>query len=337
MELFICLFLIIILFSIKINKEDNLTPLSKDNSIALKGIMAIVVLFHHISQNVKTPLTGALLFAGPIAVSVFFFVSGYGLMKSFKTKEGYLNNFINHRILPILIQFLIMNILYYIFRLIIGDGYSVIEFLKSFINGKTTMYYGWYILEIIVLYIVFYIACKVFNKKHNNIVLFTLFATIIMNIIMYIAGYDTCWYRSNLCLTMGMFTALKEHKINKLISKRKALSIFVLSITFVIGFILCQFIDNRILNCILFQLTLLVLQLDIYAVLIKFSFKGKIINWLGKNSLYIYILQAIPIYFMKYVYMINNPYLYTFIVINATIILAYIYKGIEKFIYNLKK
>ena len=82
---------------------------------SLRGFAAIGVIIHHISQEevfkqqkVLTPFVNA----GAFFVAIFFFCSGYGLIKSLDTKENYLKGFVKNRIVKSIILPFYINILY---------------------------------------------------------------------------------------------------------------------------------------------------------------------------------------------------------------------------------
>ena len=83
--------------SSKLGKKDLQKDIaSLDVMKSLRGFAAIGVILHHISQEmifqngkVLTPFVNA----GAFFVAIFFFCSGYGLIKSLDSKENYLHGF----------------------------------------------------------------------------------------------------------------------------------------------------------------------------------------------------------------------------------------------------
>ena len=71
--------------------------LSKERTVALRGILALMVLICHLHARVELFSNSILgtLFAsfGYLAVAVFFFLSGYGLTESYKKDNLTINNF----------------------------------------------------------------------------------------------------------------------------------------------------------------------------------------------------------------------------------------------------
>ena len=87
----------------KFGKKDEFNDdfLSLEVMKSLRGFAALGVILHHISQEYFFQEEGVLsvfVNAGAFFVSIFFFCSGYGLLKSLDTKKDYLKGFIRKRI-----------------------------------------------------------------------------------------------------------------------------------------------------------------------------------------------------------------------------------------------
>ena len=88
--------------------NSNNDVLDKYNSNKIKGLLAILIIMHHLSIYIKDVILFKILtIIGIIAVSAFFFYSGYGLMTSYLKKESYLKDFLNKRIMKIVIPYII--------------------------------------------------------------------------------------------------------------------------------------------------------------------------------------------------------------------------------------
>ena len=96
--------------------EFNEDFLSLETMKSLRGFAAIGVILHHISQQQTFQQEGILLpfvNAGAYFVAIFFFCSGYGLLKSFDSKPDYLKGFIKKRIVKSIIIPYYVDILIY--------------------------------------------------------------------------------------------------------------------------------------------------------------------------------------------------------------------------------
>ena len=81
--------------------------ISKEKSLSVRGLMAIAVIIHHAYQygplfkdNIITSVI--LQSYGFLAVSVFFFISGYGLTKSYCDRNGGVNCWFSTKSYPFL-------------------------------------------------------------------------------------------------------------------------------------------------------------------------------------------------------------------------------------------
>ena len=101
-------------FGRKLEFNDDFTSL--DAMKSLRGFAAMGVILHHISQEEVFQKSGVLspfVNAGAYFVAIFFFCSGYGLIKSLNTKENYLKGFIRNRIVKTIVVPFYVNVIIY--------------------------------------------------------------------------------------------------------------------------------------------------------------------------------------------------------------------------------
>lgn len=118
MEVLVLLLIIIIFYKSKILKKGfNEDYLSLKSSKLYKGFLAIIILFHHISQKVNPNLLFyKFSYVGYLAVAVFFFISGYGTHKSNLKSDKYRKNFLLNKFINILIPYIIVTTIYVIYN-----------------------------------------------------------------------------------------------------------------------------------------------------------------------------------------------------------------------------
>ena len=135
----------------------NNDVLDKYNSNKIKGLLALLIIIHHLSIYIKdTILLKVFTIVGAIAVSAFFFYSGYGLMTSYLKKENYLKDFWNKRIMKIVIPYIIA-IIFTILAYLLTRQLSLRKIFNSLVEGEPVVRFSWYVLAIIILYVVFYL------------------------------------------------------------------------------------------------------------------------------------------------------------------------------------
>lgn len=130
---------------------------------SLQGLAAFGVMCHHISQTEilqKASEIQAFKDIGFLFTGLFFFVSGYGLLKSLDSKRGYLDGFLKRRCVPILVSFYAMNFLYVIWHVVLRTPMSAGEWLCKIVGVSLLNDNAWFVPVILILYAAFYFAFK---------------------------------------------------------------------------------------------------------------------------------------------------------------------------------
>ncbi|MBO4460723.1 MAG: acyltransferase [Clostridiales bacterium] len=150
--------------------NDDYTSLETMKS--LRGFAAIGVILHHISQVDMFQQKGILapfLNAGAYFVAIFFFCSGYGLIKSLDSKPDYLKGFVRKRIVKAIVLPFYVNILFYVFYnlgdALTGTNIPAERWILN-LTGITMMNpFGWYPVVIALLYLVFFLSFRFIKKR----------------------------------------------------------------------------------------------------------------------------------------------------------------------------
>lgn len=145
---------------------DGQSMLSIQKTNALKGILAICVLISHLysifhfESKILNWVVGSLM--GYLSVSLFFFLSGYGLESSYeKKKDTYIEKFMKRKIIPFYTIYVILVGIYVGMRFITGENISFSDILKSLLYGGTVVKFGWFLQTILVLYLIFWMSYQV--------------------------------------------------------------------------------------------------------------------------------------------------------------------------------
>ncbi|MBP5491734.1 MAG: acyltransferase [Clostridiales bacterium] len=137
---------------------------SMDVMKSLRGLAAIGVILHHISQEQifqDRKILSPFVNAGAYFVAIFFFCSGFGLIKSLDTKKDYLKGFVKNRIVKaIIVPFYVNVIIYGIAAYIGGAKWPKEKWLLNF-SGLTMMnLYAWFPIVLALLYFMFFILFR---------------------------------------------------------------------------------------------------------------------------------------------------------------------------------
>ena len=154
---------------------------------SLRGFAAVGVILHHISQEDAFQWAGGqgkpgelALFvnAGYLFVAIFFFCSGYGLIKSLETKPDYLDGFIKKRVVKTLvIPYYVSVVIYGLFRFLCGERFPAAQWLTNCLGVTMMNVYAWYPDIAVILYLAFYF---IFRNIQNRRLCYVLMACIIV-------------------------------------------------------------------------------------------------------------------------------------------------------------
>ncbi len=149
----------------------------------IKLLSIAMIAIHHFLQTAMTrgdSSTFSALYcsqAGYLGVALFFFLSGYGVMKSHQRHPMSLGQFVNKRLLKIILPMLLANLLWAVFLFVFVDKLNVLDLSQKMdigdmsfwgvissiliINSKGGSYFDgtlWFIKVLLLLYIAFYIS-----------------------------------------------------------------------------------------------------------------------------------------------------------------------------------
>lgn len=308
----------------------------------LKGILACMVLICHL--HAKVALFSANVFGtvfsafGYLSVSVFFFLSGYGLREVTSKKAHYIQNFPKKKLLPFFYICCFTIFVYFIRDICVGNNISILTLLQSFFFGKTIVDNGWYLQTQLLFYIIFFLIYKFVKKKK---LLTLIFITALYCVFCAASQLSTTWYEASFGFPLGVLYSEYKNKINTILFKNKSIhliSIFCISIFFIITL----FLGNKSLLNEWFRIPIKFISSILFALLslsivLLINIKNVITEFLGKISLEIYILQGIFLNIFKKQLIIKNDWLYILCVVVCTLLLAFLFQPIYKRIGNIGK
>lgn len=263
--------------------------LSKTDTNMLRGFAAISIMFaHYVVYGIKeaNPFGGPVIvmqWAGGLGVCLFFFCSGYGLMQtSANHKVDF--GFLKQRFIKILPTYWVLNIFFALLRGDMGNG-----ILSVFLTILGLRSPAWFIVEILLIYILYFIVFQI-NPKYP--VLGMTVMLIIMSAVFFALNFEARWYNANFVFIIGMLCSKYKEKIITWLYHKYCLKLFgsvflfgMLALVFIVirGTIagdLMKILGGGIL-CILF------LQL-----VMKIKLNSPFIIYIGKNSLQLYLIHT---------------------------------------------
>lgn len=335
MGVVLLVFFIMIIYNMKIYTKDkfNYMYLSNKNMKSIRGILALLIVICHtfyylkIHSSIKIVdfLLQSLIGSGYLAVGVFFFISGYGIMYGYLNKRYYLDKFLSNRIIKILIPFIVTNILYILGKVCIGNKYSFKEILVSFFNCSI-MPNSWYMIVILIFYTTWYIIFCKYNKK-TAIILISVFVFSYM-ILAYMIELGKWWYVSCAPFVIGIvwcnYCNLIFNFFRKNYFKVLPILISLFCISYKFSIIISYLINKNIttiIEVLTYILSTITFSIILIMLLMKLKFDNHILNFYGDISLELYLIHNLVIIILGR-FGINNNFIFTILVFILSTILA---------------
>lgn len=332
MDIILLTYLFWILLPVFINRKKKKDYLSIENCTSLRGIAAIGIVLHHLSERIQEDsLFRWLAVIGYILVAYFFFLSGYGLMVQYrKKKEAYLAGFIRKRVLYLVIIYLLDIVLYALYDTLMGKPHTLGEIFKSiFVSGIARN--SWYMIVLIGVYFVFWIVFRVFKNMAESFKVFCVFLAQLFFAVYCIAlDISPIWYYSNFGFTVGMLYCKYQIVIDKQLENRYVASITAVSLSYFVLYFVPPLIEQFSTLEYLFLIRTLcrLISSPISAVLIVFlsyGFNPSALLWrkLGELSLEIYLLHGLVFSFLRSdVYFARSNVMWTVLTVVISILCA---------------
>ena len=302
--------------------------LSKEYTNCLRGIFAILVVIHHLYQYtglLRQSYLGAILqLCGFLSVSVFFFLSGYGLMLSSK-KANYVDQFLRTRFLPLYCFYIILIILYSLWTLILEKSCSPKEIIQSFFWGGTVVTNGWYLQATFISYLFYYFSFNVFSKAKLQLLSFGLFIFAYC-IFCHLIGLGSNWYQTIPCMFLGMLFSYKKADIDEIFDKHIWIIFIASSLSFVICLLLSKLSSIEAVFTTLYLMFFVCSTVALSYLLYNTSLINNYFFALcGNYSLEIYVSHGFFLRLIKLNY-IENILIYILVVVVGTILTSIILK-----------
>lgn len=285
----------------------------------IKGIAILLVLLGHLNIVDK---------GGCYGVTLFLFISGYGLMCSYK-KNG-LFQFWKKRIKGVWIPYLLITILWIVIDYFLGIKYNLTTIFSSLFGLNNiidiTM---WYIKYLIYWYLLFYLIFK--YVKNNSFKIISLMISAIFCFLLCKIDFFAPYSEGAIYFIffpLGVIYKFFENYFETTSIKYN----FDLPIL-----ILFLVIVKRTDTISIVASNLFFSYFIIKIVLINDCIKNNFLIFLGNISYEIYLLEGV--FLIKYVFIrnyISNDFLYVLVYILFVIILAYLYHKLINLICNFR-
>lgn len=300
----------------------------KDKMIPMRALMALVIVADHLTFFVDTLWLKPARELGAPIVSIFFFISGFGLFRAYQTKGPvYLDSFIRNKIFRIVLPVVLALLLYYGILWDPNRDYMG-EWKRLLFDGRPVLPYSWFAVAFLYFYIIYYLSFRFLSERWR---IFGLFAgVIIWMAIVILAGYDWCWWISSLAFPAGAIFAWKENEIYAFCESKRYRYYAVMGGLFFL-FLIFYLPRNPYLWTLCHVLIPIIVALIVARLPID-KLNCSIISFLAAISFEIYLCQGIPMELFKYRITVQPEWLYIISVYAMTIALAFLVNRISSFI-----
>ena len=223
--------------------------LDKDSSLELRGVGMIMIVLTHATAG--APLNASFFWSvtGIVGVALCFFLSGYGLFKSWKNKENYLQAFLPKKLVRVLAPYIIVYALFIASCMLLKEKLPLTRAffeLATLQMGRSPL---WYMKVQLLLYVLFYISFRFSKQEHMKIIMQALltFAYYSIAILLDIPDY---WYNTCLFFPLGLILARYEKQLIPILvgMKSQLISLAILMLTYGViyfrGWIIPVLVEN---------------------------------------------------------------------------------------------
>lgn len=317
--------------TILLKKNSDHICFSLAHTNALKGICVVGIVLHHCSQTTWESygyIWSEFTLIGSSLVSIYFFLSGYGLISSIKLKgKTYLDNFFSKRLKKILFSFIIATILWWFLSyLLFPKTFSLYSLIINTINGGELLPHSWFVVVILIQYILFYFTQRYINQIWINQLILFIFS-IFFIVVLHQLSWGAWWYVSTLAFNAGMIFKLVEGKMFKF--KNNYYIVFCVICILILVFF---YWTPRLIPG---QKYLAHFIFPIIAVLTSglFDIVNKYTTFLGSISYEIYLFQCFPAMGLRSeLIFVSSDFIWINLTLLLSIILGYLMKKlIRKF------
>ena len=341
-------------------------PLSLDRSKAIQGFAAVAIIVHHLAQELAEN-AGAIGFfteLGVLFVGIFFFFSGYGLYTSLKTKENYLKGFLKKRLVTILIPFYMCILVFTAAECIRGTRFTPLQLLGVLSGWSLINPHMWYIVEIAILYLAFYVIYRLIKNRTAATVVMGIFVIAMMaGSLMLAHGKDMSasgwfqgewWYNSSFLFVIGIIVSKHSEGLRRIARKAYIIWLLVLAALLVLLGPQTVYMLRRYsywseipgetraildkLRCLSVQLPWIIcFVLFLLLIMMRVRFGNTVLKFLGSISLELYLIHNL---FLKglhdgTIFNVRSPGMYCILTILMAIGLATVISGVDKYLIAL--
>ena len=300
----------------------------KDKLILVKALMALLIVADHLNFFLDLGWLKPFKELGAPIVSVFFFISGFGLVRSWQNKgRQYLKDFIRSKFLRIVLPALLALAAYYLLLWNPRRDY-LLDWKNLALYGTPILPFSWFAEAIVFFYLVYYLSFRYLKGKWKSAGI--LAGTLLWMAVTILIGYDWCWWICSLSFPSGAFFARYEKDIYAF-CEAKPYRYYALLGGLGVLFLALYMPRNPYLWTLCYILIPAIVALVI-AKLPLGRLHGPVLLFISGISYEIYLCHGIPMELLCDRLPIQNPLLFIAAVYALTLLLAFAVQRLSRFI-----
>ncbi len=265
--------------------------LTKEDTQYLKGLSAcFVILAHMVEWLSETERMNSLfhfIFGqfGGVGVLIFFFVSGYGIYESYGEKI-LPANYLWKRIGSVYLPYLLIKFVFLVWGSITGlEKFSVKRWLSV-----VSMQEEWFVQVIMLQYIIVFIIGKCCKWKLAWLI--SMLADCILSFFFILENRPIGWHNALWLFTVGMVCSQYKENLISFYQKWTVAKIMVLLGLFVMFGLFFAVYKGAFWVNPMKVLAGVALCIAVCGIFQKYKFRSACMLWLGKMSLYMYVVHV---------------------------------------------
>lgn len=317
-------------------RADYLSPKS---TTMIKGIFTFLILFSHsrgyftLSDNWTDSIYAMVQDRlGQLIVAMFLFYSGYGILESFRRKEGYEKSFLSRRFLKILLHFDIAVALFILVQLLIPITYPARNYALCWIGWEDVGNSNWFIFVILCLYLIAWAAMKLHRRFGAGAVLYTTLGSAALWILLRLVfRKESFWVDTIAAFPLGMLVSRCRTAVDGTLRRNGGFAGAL--VVFLVLFAVAHkafFVDVYGIVTCLFCCAVLILSSRIHV-------GNPVLEWAGRNAFTVYIIQRLPMIIATSLGWNTRPWTFLLFVFATTFLLAeglsYVYKKLDEVLF----
>lgn len=259
--------------------------LNRQEVTCIKGVAACFVILAHL--NIYLGEDGLKIYTvlGGMGVLLFFFLSGYGIYKGYGEKNINIK-FLSKRFINVYFPSVVIQAVFYLVSIIKNEVFDV----KSMM--LTTFFGAWFIDVIMLCYLIFFLVCIIVKNNNQMRIILCFLVSALTGIMFWYGNFNARWYNAIMLFPFGMLIAYLEKKLIKFVQQKWFLcfciSLFLFGIS---GVIFIYYKTSVVWIGMVKTFSGMALSVWICVVFCRIEICSGIMKYIGKRSLYFYLIH----------------------------------------------